>query len=131
MFEPVILNDDIEILNSVSYIEKINSINVKKDKFPLIDFDLSIHICDYFKNKIGYTNEASFKYLDNGGENILTLPNLYFYETKDEVLEHFSDKSKYYYFHLVLLAGDTYILYIYEKCNIRKYRSSKFKKLGI
>jgi len=62
------------------------------------------------------------------------MPNLYKYNSYDDVIKHLSDKSKKYYVTKVTMFSNlgkqfTWSLYVFEKSNISNIREEKLNKI--
>lgn len=87
-------------------------------------------ITHLFWNKINYISPASHGCVirDNRLEILNVLPNLYHYQTFEEVIQHLQDPSKDYFL-VKVTKSSVYGLYVVERTRLAKHRDEKIEQI--
>lgn len=125
----MIYDDDVEIKKSRAdfFVSNIKSY-VETDNFKVIKPTLDLYYL--LRDQINFTTPQTQAAVvrKNRLEILSIFPNLYHYQTFQEVVDHFKDDRKEYY--LVKLTKESiYSLYVVEKSKIAHSRDAKLEQL--
>jgi hypothetical protein len=130
-----IINDNVEIRGEMSYYKKLEDIStyLESNNFSVIESTKSI--IKYFNDKISYALPSITCWVveNNRLESWQQMPNVYEYNSYDDIIRHLSDKSKKYYLSKVTKVDigrcSIWSLYVFEKSNISNIREEKLNKI--
>ena len=132
-----IMDSDVDMGKLISKEVKISLIKEYKECEGVEIINPTIDIINYFNDDIKYLVPSTICSVirNNHLEVWNQFPNKYTYLTKEDVINHLSDKSKIYYLSKVIKTKNTsgylWAIYIYEKSNIQIQREIKLTQIGI
>ena len=130
-----IINDNVEIRGEMSYYEKLEHISEYKEEIGFSVITPTNAVMKHFYDKISYALPTITCWVveNNRLESWQQMPNLYEYNSYDDIIRHLSDKNNEYYLVKVTKVdtGRCYIwsLYVFEKSNISNIREEKLNKI--
>jgi hypothetical protein len=131
-----IINENVDIRGEMSYYEKLEHISDYEENDIFSVIEPTIAVMKHFYDEISYAlpTITCWGVEDNRLVSWHQMPNLYKYNSYDDVIKHLSDKSKKYYVTKVTMFSNlgkqfTWSLYVFEKSNISNIREEKLNKI--
>lgn len=127
--------DEHWMIKGITYLQKLDLIREYKELPYFKIIEPTENICLHFLDSIGYSlPSVNIGRVDGKKiETINALPNLYEYNTYDEVLQHLSDRNKKFYFVKLTRtdfgAGYIWGLVVFEQSNISERRDIKIEQI--
>ncbi len=130
-----IINENVDIRGEMSYYQKLEHISEYKEEIGFSVIETTKSVIKHFYDEISYTLPTITCWVveNNRLESWNQMPNLYKYNSYDDVIKHLSDKSKKYYLSKVTKVDigrcSIWSLYVFEKSNISNIREDKLNKI--
>ena len=132
-----IMDPDVDMGKLLSKENKISYITEYKEYEGVEIINPTMDVINYFNDNIKYLPPSTTCSVlrNNHLEVWHQLPNKYTYLTREDVINHLSDKNKICYLSKVVriknTSGYLWNIYIYEKSDIQTQRNNKLNQIGI
>ena len=127
-----IIDENVEIRGEMSYYEKLEHIDEYEEEIGFSVIEPTKSVINHFYDKISYALPSITCWVvenDRLLNSWIQMPNLYKYNSYDDVIKHLSDKSKKFYLSKITKTDIVWNLYVFEKSNISNIREDKLNKI--